>query len=209
MLAMSTEAPPPSSLSLSLSRLRERVGVRATPRQLRTTSTDAERLLWHHLRDRRLAGFKFRRQHPVDSFVADFACLDAGLVVELDGGQHFERAAMAADQRRSGVLQAAGFTVLRFDNRQLLQETEAVLAVIRDWLLTRHPHPNPLPQAGEGVEHPSALAQAGEGAEDPSAALPLAGEGAEDPSAALPLAGEGAKHPSAAPEAATYSRNSI
>ena len=135
----------------SLSRLRERAGVRVHARDLRTASTDAERLLWHHLRDRRLAGFKFRRQHPVAPYIADFACLEAGLIVELDGGQHFEAEAMAADRRRTQTLEAAGFTVLRFDNRQLLQETEAVLASIGDWLLTRHPHPSPLPQAGEGV----------------------------------------------------------
>jgi adenine-specific DNA-methyltransferase len=125
--------------------------VRTHARDLRATSTDAERLLWHHLRDRRLAGFKFRRQHPVAPFVADFACLEAGLIVELDGGQHFEPEGLAADVRRSAALATAGFTVLRFDNRQLLQETEAVLASIRDWLQTRHPHPSPLPQAGEGV----------------------------------------------------------
>ncbi len=135
----------------SLSRLRERAGVRVHARDLRTGSTDAERMLWYHLRDRRLAGFKFRRQHPVAPYIADFACLEAGLIVELDGGQHFEAETMAADQRRTKVLEAAGYTVLRFDNRQLLKETEAVLAAIRDRLLKVHPHPNPLPQAGEGV----------------------------------------------------------
>jgi very-short-patch-repair endonuclease len=121
-------------------------------RELRTNSTDAERLLWRHLRNRGLAGFKFRRQHPVASFVADFACIEARLVIELDGGQHFEPEAMEADARRTALLQRAGFDVLRFDDRQVLQESEAVLASIRQWLVSRHPHPSPLPQAGEGAK---------------------------------------------------------
>ena len=133
----------------SLSRVRERVGVRA--RELRQTSTDAELLLWRCLRNRQLAGFKFRRQHPVGPFFADFACVEAQLVVEVDGGQHFETEATAVDTRRTRALQQAGFTVLRFDNRQRLSETDAVLAAIHQWLHAGSPHPNPLPQAGEGV----------------------------------------------------------
>ena len=134
----------------SLSRARERAGVRA--RALRTASTDAERRLWSRLRNRQLAGCKFRRQHPIGGFIADFACLEAGLVVEVDGGQHFDDAGMAADARRTRALEAAGFHVLRFDNRQVLVQTEEVLAAIHRWLLDhQHPHPNPLPQAGEGA----------------------------------------------------------
>ncbi len=161
--------------SSSLSRSRERAGVWA--RELRFNSTDAERLLWRHLRDRRLQGCKFRRQHPVGAFIADFACLDARLVVELDGGQHFELSAQAADLRRTAVLQAAGFAVLRFDNRQVLQETQAVLEAIRHWLQTHHPHPTPLPQAGEGAHTRNPLPPAGEGAHK-SNPFPPAGEGA-------------------------------
>ncbi len=142
---MALSLPPRSSLS----RLRERAGVRAG--ELRRNSTDAESVLWRHLRNRQLEGFKFRRQHPIGPFFADFACIEAGLVIELDGGQHFEPQAQVADQERSRRISAEGFAVMRFDNRQLLQETEAVLHAIRARLLSRHPHPNPLPQAGEGV----------------------------------------------------------
>jgi very-short-patch-repair endonuclease len=147
-----------------LSRLRERAGVRAVAnaRNLRTHSTDAESLLWRHLRDRRLEGFKFRRQFAIGHFIADFACLETDLIVELDGGQHFEPEALAADQRRTAVLVKHGFTVLRFDNRQMLLETEAVLFAIRDWLFCQRPHPNPLPQAGEGASQTNPLPQAGE-----------------------------------------------
>ena len=62
-------------------------------RALRKTQTDAENLLWHHLRDRRLLDLKFRRQRPIGKYIADFACLEVGLVIELDGGQHVEQLA--------------------------------------------------------------------------------------------------------------------
>jgi very-short-patch-repair endonuclease len=136
----------------SLSRTRERAGVRA--RALRQSSTDAERSLWQQLRDRRLAGFKFRRQHPVGPYFADFACVEAGLVIELDGGQHLEPDAQAADLIRTQAMNDAGWQVLRFDNRQVLTERLAVLTLIHQWLADHAPHPNPLPQAGEGVESP-------------------------------------------------------
>ena len=138
-----------SSPAGPLSRVRDRVRVRA--RELRSTSPDAKRKLWSRLRDRRLGGFKFRRQHHVGRYFADFACIEAGLIVELDGGQHFEPDAVQADARRTTDLNAAGFHVLRFDDRQALVESEAVLQAILNWLQTTHPHPNPLPQAGEGV----------------------------------------------------------
>ena len=133
----------------SLSRVRERARVRA--RELRHSSTDAERAIWQRLRSRQLAGYKFRRQHPIGPYFADFACVEAGLIVELDGSQHFEPDAMTADEARSACLRRAGFHVLRFDDRQALLETQAVLEVIHDWLVARHPHPNPLPPAGEGA----------------------------------------------------------
>ena len=120
-------------------------------RELRQTSTDAERSIWRHLRNRQLDGWKFRRQLPVGQYFADFACIEAGLIVELDGAQHFEPEAADSDERRSAVLAKLGFTVLRFDDRQALTETEGVLAVIKQWPDLHHPHPNPLPHAGEGA----------------------------------------------------------
>jgi adenine-specific DNA-methyltransferase len=121
-------------------------------RELRSVSTDAERRLWSALRDRRLNGHKFRRQHPLGSYFADFVCIEAKLVIELDGGQHFEPDAMAADGRRTKALNDLGFSVLRFTNREVMAEFDAVLNSIRQWFDERaHPHPNPLPLAGEGV----------------------------------------------------------
>ncbi|MCE9657488.1 MAG: endonuclease domain-containing protein [Burkholderiales bacterium] len=145
-----------SKESDSLSRLRERAGVRVgeRARKLRSTSTDAERLLWSKLRDRRLAGHKFRRQHPVGPFFADFACIECRLIVELDGGQHYDEEGLRRDATRTVALQEHGFDVLRFSNRDVLAETDAVLQVIQVRLAGSrlHPHPGPLPQAGEGAK---------------------------------------------------------
>ena len=136
----------------SLSRSRERVRVRA--RALRRASPDAERALWHRLRDRQIEGAKFRRQRPIGGYFADFACLESKLVIELDGGQHFAADAVEADARRTQALGKLGFTVLRFSDREALTETDAVVLVIHTWLVAHrtYPHPNPLPQAGEGVD---------------------------------------------------------
>jgi very-short-patch-repair endonuclease len=144
-----------------LSRLRERVGVRA--RTLRRDATDAERALWRELRDRRLGGYKFRRQHPIDAYIADFVCIETKLVIEVDGGQHMEPVNARADAARTRHLEGLGFTVLRFDNRQVLMERAAVLGRIHEWLLGRDPHPSPLPQAGEGAIQSRPAPTAGEG----------------------------------------------
>ena len=155
-----------------LSRTRERVRVRA--RELRKSSPDAEQAIWRALRDRQLDGYKFRRQRPIGRYFSDFACIEAKLIVELDGGQHFEPEAMAADERRTTALRRLGFQVLRFTDREALVEREGVLTRILDWLHVHHPHPNPLPRAGEGVSSPP-LPRAGEGVNSPP--LPHAGEG--------------------------------
>ena len=114
---------------------------------------DAERAIWHAVRNRQLDGYKFRRQHPVARYFADFACVEAQLIVELDGGQHFEPGAIEADRRRTEELNRAGFEVLRFTDREALMERDGVLTRILDWLHIHHPHPSPLPPAGEGVNH--------------------------------------------------------
>jgi very-short-patch-repair endonuclease len=106
-------------------------------------------LLWFHLRDRRFASLKFRRQRPIGPYFADFACLEAKLVVELDGGQHVEAA--AHDENRTRFMQAQGYRVLRFWNNEVLTQTKAVLERILLALQDGNPHPSPLPQAGEGA----------------------------------------------------------
>ncbi len=92
-------------------------------RELRITMTDAERRLWSALRGRRLRGFKFRRQHRLGPFIADFVCVEHRLVIEADGGQH---AGSAVDARRTAWLEARGWRVLRFWNNDILGNSEGV-----------------------------------------------------------------------------------
>jgi very-short-patch-repair endonuclease len=110
----------------SLSRLRERAGVRA--KELRQHQTDAESLLWYRLRDRRFMDLKFRRQRPIGNYIADFVCLDIKLVIELDGGQHADQEHY--DERRAQEMARLGFRTLRFWNHEVLNETEVVMAKI-------------------------------------------------------------------------------
>ncbi|MDB5876829.1 MAG: hypothetical protein JWQ41_243 [Variovorax sp.] len=137
----------------SLSRERERARVRAC--SLRKLPTDAEALPWFHLRDRRMANHKFRRQRPIGPYFADFACIEAKLIVELDGGQHVEAAVYDADRTR--FLEGQGYRVLRFWNNEVLMQTDAVRGRILQALLGGSPHPSPLPQAGEGARKDAAV----------------------------------------------------
>ncbi|BCB25705.1 hypothetical protein SKTS_05910 [Sulfurimicrobium lacus] len=99
-------------------------------RALRTNMTDAEQVLWHRLRRKQIQGVQFYRQKPLLAFIVDFYCPAAKLVIELDGSQHFEEEHQAKDQARDDALAELGLRVLRFDNRQVLLETDAVLEVI-------------------------------------------------------------------------------
>ncbi|WP_431046399.1 endonuclease domain-containing protein [Roseateles sp. L2-2] len=112
-------------------------GRKDAARSFRRTGTKAERALWQRLRDRRLLGHKFRRQHPVGAYFADFACVEAGLVVELDGGQHGSPQDAIYDARRTAALHDQGFHVLRFTNREALLHLEDVLTLILQWLSGR------------------------------------------------------------------------
>src|SRR5690606_40666086 len=98
-------------------------------RNLRAEQADAENLMWALLRDRRLAGAKFRRQHPVaigeKRYILDFYCAEAKLAVELDGGQHAER--KRYDDARDSALEQTGIEVIRFWDREVLQRADPVL----------------------------------------------------------------------------------
>ena len=128
----------------------------AFARKLRLEQTDAEQLMWRLLRDRRLAGAKFRRQHPIESggkkFILDFYCHELNLAVELDGGQHQERA--AHDEARTLALEKLGISVLRFWNNDVLQQTEPVLEKLWMTIVEKSPSTLPSPLAplpgGEG-----------------------------------------------------------
>jgi very-short-patch-repair endonuclease len=101
-------------------------------RTLRKDPTHAERVLWQRLRRRQLAGFKFRRQHSVGPYICDFACLEASIVIELDGSQHAEQSDY--DMRRDTFLRSRGFRVLRFWNNDVLVRTEVILETIYEAL---------------------------------------------------------------------------
>ncbi len=92
---------------------------------MRHIPTDAERKFWWQVRDRRLAGYKFKRQWPIGKYIVDFVCLECGLIVELDGGQHSER--VVYDAARAAFLAAAGYRVMRFWNDEVLKNMEAVI----------------------------------------------------------------------------------
>jgi very-short-patch-repair endonuclease len=99
-------------------------------RKLRGQMTDAEQVLWQRIRRKQIADVQFYRQKPLLNFIVDFYCPAARLVVELDGGQHFDILEKGKDAARDMALGALGLMVLRFDNRQVLLETQAVLQEI-------------------------------------------------------------------------------
>ncbi len=127
------------------------VGERA--RELRREQTPQEQQLWTCLRAKRFAGHKFRRQTPIGRYIADFICLRARLIVELDGGQH--QSQRAHDEVRDEWLRSQGFEVLRVWNSEWQEQPQAVLNAIWEALERRGravpPLPNPSPARGEGL----------------------------------------------------------
>ncbi|MFS8794506.1 endonuclease domain-containing protein, partial [Synechococcus sp. R55.8] len=125
----------------------------ARARQLRREATTAESLLWELLRDRRLLGRKFRRQHPIGQFIADFFCDDARLIIEIDGAVHREPTQQERDRLREEILREHGFAMLRFTNDQILDRTEQVLQEIAAYVTAHsYEHPSPLSQSlGRGA----------------------------------------------------------
>lgn len=99
-------------------------------RELRKNMTEAEQMLWSRLRRKQLLGVQFYRQKPIGSYIVDFYSPAAGLVIELDGSQHYEPEHACRDAERDACLASQGLLVLRFDNLQVLTETEAVMAEI-------------------------------------------------------------------------------
>jgi very-short-patch-repair endonuclease len=120
-------------------------------RSLRREQTSAESLIWYLLRDRRLLGYKFRRQYPLPPYVLDFYCDELKLGIELDGGQHNADASEARDKRRDEFIRAHGIEVVRYWNHDVLLKTEDVLEdLIRRASSKVRPSPlTPLPH-GEG-----------------------------------------------------------
>ena len=122
--------------------------IRSHAKQLRRELTPEEKRFWYLLRSRRFADYKFRRQHPVGHYIVDFACCEARLAIELDGGQHQER--QGYDARRTAWLNQKGWHIIRFWNNELWQNEEAVLWQILQALQTRLPSPRPSPYVRSG-----------------------------------------------------------
>ena len=116
-------------------------------RELRKNRTDAESLLWIHLRNRQLAHCKFRRQHVIGPYIVDFVCLEKALILEIDGGQHADN--VTYDENRTLYLESRGYKVIRFWNNEVLSEIEAVLSIIYDSLMDP-PSPQPSPSRERG-----------------------------------------------------------
>ncbi|MBI2730637.1 MAG: DUF559 domain-containing protein [Sphingobacteriales bacterium] len=102
-------------------------------RDLRRTSTETEKILWEQLRNRKLKGLKFRRQHPIDKFVADFYCHEKRLVVELDGAVHNDKEVKEYDDNRTFILNELGITVMRFRNDEVINNLHQVLKMITEF----------------------------------------------------------------------------
>jgi very-short-patch-repair endonuclease len=120
---------------------------------MRLNSTPAERRLWLMLRDRRMPGFKFRRQFVIDPYIVDFVCFERRLIIEADGSQHAES---EYDLRRDSFLRSEGFAVLRFWNNDVIENAGGVFEMIYSALTSPHPpKPSawapPSPAKGEGL----------------------------------------------------------
>jgi very-short-patch-repair endonuclease len=113
-------------------------------RKLRNNLTEAEKKLWYYIRNKNF-GYKFRRQHPFGPYFVDFICLERKLIIELDGGQHFNS---ISDKFRDDFLEKEGYHVLRFWNNEVLENIEGVLLKIKNNI--ELPSPNPSPQ-GRGT----------------------------------------------------------
>jgi very-short-patch-repair endonuclease len=116
-------------------------------RELRARMTDVEVHLWMRLRRNQIGGHYFRRQVPIGPYIADFVCVKARLIIEVDGGQH--PAAVRRDELRTAWLQSQGYRVLRFWDNDVLQRTDSVLESIRVALLEAPTLPSPASGGGK------------------------------------------------------------
>ncbi len=123
-------------------------------RHLRTHQTLAERSLWEILRNRQIVGHRFRRQHPIGPFIADFVCLERRVIIEADGDVHDNPARRSNDIQRDHWLSTQRFRILRLSNEVIMTDPELTLSRIQTFLgctpdrIVHHPHPDPPPSRG-------------------------------------------------------------
>ena len=99
--------------------------------KLRANMTVAEKILWHHLSKSKLNGYRFKRQHPIKNYIADFYCHKAKLIIEIDGGIHDQEDQIIRDRERTAIIEALDCRVIRFRNSEVMNEIEHVLASIK------------------------------------------------------------------------------
>jgi type I restriction enzyme R subunit len=135
-------------------------------REFRKKQTETESLLWSRLQNRQLGGVKFRRQHPIGRYIADFCCYEHKLVVEVDGGVHMEQNQRLYDRLRQEDIEAEGFKVLRVTTQEVVTDIEAVLRKISNAVGSSPPAPLPRERSSdfdelvEGVPTPSGRGEA-------------------------------------------------
>ncbi len=117
---------------------------------LRHSMTEAEKLLWAALKNRKLDGLKFRRQHPLHLYIADFYCHEKRLIIEVDGGIHNKSEIREHDENRTAEFDRLGITVIRFTNEQITQTIDKVLEEINSHIQSME-FPNSPSPSGEGV----------------------------------------------------------
>jgi very-short-patch-repair endonuclease len=122
---------------------------RTRARSLHRDLTDAERIIWNAIRGHRLHGKSFRRQTPIGHFIVDFVCHAAALIIEIDGGQHYEAENIKHDARRDAFLASKGYGILRFNNLDVMTNRQGVLETIATALLHA---PSPLLPRKRGRE---------------------------------------------------------
>ena len=109
-----------------------KAGIFKKAKSLRGSMTESEKILWKHIKNRKLGGMKFRRQHPLDIFVADFYCHKKKLIIELDGGIHDSLDQIEYDNERSFELEEKGYKIIRFRNETVLNDINIVLEKISE-----------------------------------------------------------------------------
>jgi very-short-patch-repair endonuclease len=128
---------------------------RERARALRTDSTKAEQIVWSKIRAHRLNGVGFRRQTPVGPYIVDFISHSAKLVIEIDGGQHYDDASEARDARRDAFLRSKGYRVLRFSNHDVMTNIEGIWTVIAAAVGESEAPSLPSPASGGGIRRKS------------------------------------------------------
>jgi very-short-patch-repair endonuclease len=118
---------------------------------MRREPVATEELFWNRIRNRKLGGFKFKRQFPIDPYIVDFVCLEKKLIVELDGSLHDDQ--IAYDEGRDRYLESNGYRVMRFENGEVVEYLSTVLEAILQALKTPSPQPSPPLRGGEGVKY--------------------------------------------------------